>query len=177
MTAGVHQYVGTPAVCCYNLRNSLLELQISPVRVVVRDSLGGCLALDVALQHLHIGSDEDKVNLGSLEGRYAAVIMEGVRSTCVMSGHVVGIVHLELTVDHRTVCLVVLCDVEITGHNGWTVAHNTLYLAHNQLGALLAGLYTYVVIVCVDGHENLSCSLVFQLHIACHTLESGIPAL
>ena len=48
------------------------------MRIVVGKLTFGILSLYMALQNLHIGSNEYEVYLGSLQGRYSAEALEGV---------------------------------------------------------------------------------------------------
>ena len=127
--------------------------------------------------HLDGWGDEDEVNLLALEWRNLAEIVIGIDGSCVIGRHVIGIVHLELVAYHCCVSFVVFCNVEVASHDGRLLAHDVLYLLHDELGAFPASCYANVVEVCVDSHEYLARLLVFKFRIACHTLDGCVPTL
>ena len=131
----------------------------------------------MALQNLHIRSNEYEVYLGSLQGRYSAEAMEGVRSTSMMGCHMISIVHLEGIGDHGLIGLVGLLNVEVACNYCRVAAHDFLNLLHDELCTLLACCDSHVVIMGIDGHEDASSSLVLEFDITGYTFYSSIPSL
>ena len=87
------------------------------MRIVVGKLTFGVLALYMTLQNLHIRSNEYEVYLGSLQGRYSAETLEGVRSSSMMGCHMISIVHLEGIGDHGLIGLVGLLNVEVHSYH------------------------------------------------------------
>ena len=153
-----------------------LELNVGPKRIMVRNDVGGIVRSNHRLLDCDAGCDEYEVYLTAILRVSAAEALESIWYSRMLGTDLEGIFQNKLIGGDGLVGITLVCHVEVTCHDGWSIPHNFLYLADDEESTLLAGLRSDMIEMGVYRHEYLPRLLVLELAPTGNALQGGIPS-